>query len=233
MACVGNHLAAAAISDPKKRRMYRLWFWTLTAIGVAIISGVEVTSGQSHRMELTEQKNAFNTLQTTLQRTEVQAAADMGYLKAKLEDALNRSPRVPFDLSKLGTALAKANADFIQAESKRLNNKELTDNALQVAKKMRELEFHYRQTEAQIITGPDFGAKYMALHAEEEMQFRNNLLGQAIYFRDELLRRLPPQSTTPQEEDRNLAFRGILAGPAPIADAADYLERLARRLVTP
>src|ERR1035441_2353853 len=85
MACVGNHLAAAAISDPKKRRMYRLWFWTLTAIGAAILSGVEGTFAPPNKMENTKRKNALNTPQTTLQQPEVQAAADMGYLKAKLE----------------------------------------------------------------------------------------------------------------------------------------------------
>jgi hypothetical protein len=68
-------------------------------------------------------------------------------------------------------------------------------------------------------------------HQNEETAFRNQLLGEAIYLRDQLLIRLGTvASSSPQDRIKTLAFDGFLAGPSPISDAADYLEQLARQL---
>jgi hypothetical protein len=59
-------------------------------------------------------------------------------------------------------------------------------------------------------------------------EFKKRFLGEAVVYRDELLRRL--NIIAPEEERRIVALNGILAGPAPLSDLALYLEKLARQL---
>jgi len=84
--------------------------------------------------------------------------------------------------------------------------------------------------EERINTMNQQSALFLQFHANEDTAFRNELLGQAVYARDSLLARLGNPVPTAQEHMKMLAFDGILAGPSPISDAADYLEQLARRL---
>ena len=59
-------------------------------------------------------------------------------------------------------------------------------------------------------------------------EFRKRFLGEAINYRDELLKRL--KIMPPKEESHIIALQGFLAGPSPISDLAQYLENLARQL---
>jgi hypothetical protein len=75
------------------------------------------------------------------------------------------------------------------------------------------------------------------MHNRLELEFKNTYLQPALQLKDELASRLrkigilePPQKTNFGAKTRIIAFDGILAGPNPIADAADTLEMQARRL---
>jgi hypothetical protein len=67
------------------------------------------------------------------------------------------------------------------------------------------------------------------IRSKESLEFRNNILPEAIALRDDLNRRLG--SAAPKPDSRAMIiFQGSLAGPSAISDGADYLEQLARSL---
>ncbi len=61
-----------------------------------------------------------------------------------------------------------------------------------------------------------------------EYEFRTTILGEAVYLKDELLKRLPSQPKP--DRKYSFVFEGRLAGPSPELDAAAYLENLSRKL---
>jgi hypothetical protein len=54
------------------------------------------------------------------------------------------------------------------------------------------------------------------------------MLGEAIYLKDELLKRLPGEAAP--EQKNLIAFEGSTAGVSAIGDAANYLDALANKL---
>ncbi len=148
----------------------------------------------------------------------------MAYLKGRL-DALRPTREVAASIS-----------------VSRPDHKTLAANAVAFAKQMRDFELQQR-AEQEVITD-----KFLKQHAitwdqmtTEEIQhsyrraalFRNNYLGKATYFRDELEKRLNTPPLSAEGRWKLLAFDGALAGPSPISDAADYIEKLARQLSPP
>jgi hypothetical protein len=139
------------------------------------------------------------------------------------------------------------NKSASQEKKMEYNRNKLTDNQLSVAaislaKKMRTLETNYKQ-EYSLITNKrrsltSFTKDDMQKENEEsdkiwgkfELEFKNNFLGKAVYLRDELLKRIPTKEQPKKEQYDFLAFDGILSGPSPVSDAANYLEALARKL---
>jgi hypothetical protein len=201
-----------------------------------------IKADSDHKEEIRGLNRALDGVQATLTATQIQSAADMGFLKGRLASGVGP------DIGRLGAEIARENAKMIQEQSKSLSAKELSDSAIILAQKMREFERAWRVQEqlgeeqlwnAQVMANtPDERLKlrnqatalYIQSHANEEAAFRSQLLGQAIYLRDQLLMRLGNPAMTPQDRIKSLAFDGMLAGPAPISDAADYLEQLARQL---
>ncbi len=59
-------------------------------------------------------------------------------------------------------------------------------------------------------------------------EFRKRFLGEAVGYRDELIKRL--NIIPPEEEKRVIALQEFLAGVSPVSDLSLYLERLARQL---
>jgi hypothetical protein len=62
-----------------------------------------------------------------------------------------------------------------------------------------------------------------------QYEFRTTLLGEAIYLKDELLKRLPSEPK-PDSKFSHVFEHGSLAGVYPEESAADYLEKLSRKL---
>jgi hypothetical protein len=63
---------------------------------------------------------------------------------------------------------------------------------------------------------------------QENYEFRSTMLGEAIYLKDELLKRLPGEAAP--EQKNLIAFEGSTAGVSAIGDAANYLDALANKL---
>jgi hypothetical protein len=147
------------------------------------------------------------------------------------------------DMKQLVAAISKvANAGHIGS----LTNKQLCDRAKDWAKRARVFENESRQEdEAQhhrtIVAWAnaktdDEKKKISEQNAlstgqafmQRELEFRNNYLAEAIYLRDEILKRLPavPQPTHSQSR----MFEGVAGPYGGIYDGADYMEKLALSL---
>ncbi|MGA8598650.1 MAG: hypothetical protein WB676_28360, partial [Bryobacteraceae bacterium] len=101
------------------------------------------------------------------------------------------------------------------------------------AAKMRAFESRYKQLEQQASLRGNQGIEsYESINEREKLDFRNQFLGQAEAYREQLETRLNVSagSLSPCDSSTLIAFQGFLAGVSPISDAADYLEKLARTL---
>ncbi len=109
MALLGNHLAATTITSPNRRRMYRIGFFSLALVGIVMTAVVEVSSERSRRGEMQALQNSLNSVQTTLQSTRVASAADMGYLRGKLDTIAKfvSNPPPDTDIRHLADAVSK------------------------------------------------------------------------------------------------------------------------------
>ena len=64
-----------------------------------------------------------------------------------------------------------------------------------------------------------------------EQIYRSSIMADAAYARRELLSRIGGDGfLQPREKGKSIAIDGIMAGPDPIGESADYLEALVRRL---
>jgi len=192
-----------------KDQPHKVWWGIIVALGVAysVYAGV---SQEAHKQEIKQQRQAM--------------------------DAVTRVfPEIRSYMRK-------------EYEVKVQSNNQLRDFTANVVKRMRDLSYKHKQIRDQE------SAKDWALirenrndlqkaaeiwnqeteeivqeHTNLEYEFKTNILGDAIYARDELLSRIanPPQ----QSADLSAAaFRGFLAGADPVGEAANYLERLAKQL---
>ena len=141
-----------------------------------------------------------------------------------------------------------------QYEAKVFSDKQLLDLTSRVVGRIRALQAQYKQDEEKAITGlmtanydpkmpPDEMRKQAAnrqqafmqneqqLRLNYEQAFRSSVIGDAAYCRRELLARVGGDSfLQPRERTKSIAIDGIMAGPDPIGDAADYLDALAKKL---
>lgn len=221
------------------RRVLLASLFVLLGVGEAISI---IRADSDHKEEVSGLNKALDRVQATLTATQIQSAADMGFLKGRLASGIGP------DIGRLGAEIARENAKMIQQQTKTLSAKELSDSAINLAQKMREFERTWKvqeQLAEEQLWNAQVAAKtpeekvglrnqetafYIQSHANEEAAFRTQLLGQAIYLRDQLLMRLGNPTIRMEDRGKTLAFDGFLAGPTPISDAADYLEQLARQL---
>ena len=141
--------------------------------------------------------------------------------------------------------LAKANAANAQVID--MNNKQLCARAGDVAKRMREIELRYRAQEQaamdrqrntiRTLTNQDDQTKAFSemtqgmtqFYFQKNQEYTSTVLAEALFVRDELLRRIRTPPPSPQNEGTT-AFTGSLAGPAPLTMGAAYLEELSKTL---
>jgi uncharacterized protein YsxB (DUF464 family) len=245
MAVIGNNLASEVIQDAKRRRMYKGVFIVLAAIGVVGTWLVEWRSDVSHTKEVTESGQAILRVQEQLTSNQLQSAQDMGYLKGRLDAALDR-PTPQLDMQKFASALSASSALLIQAQVKAQSDEELKAQTIQLARDMRALESSYQSRVESALgfesmppnaTAAERNAAFQKgvaaeqqLMQQENLDFRNKFLARAITLRDELIANLGKTPLPNVPNYKLIAFDGMLAGPSPISDAADYLEMLANKL---
>lgn len=126
-----------------------------------------------------------------------------------------------------------------------LSNAELSRQAIALAVEMRDFETEHRNRDWEIseyerdrvrsarekekdLFWRQYANNSIRRSNEHQNRFRQRYLGKAVHLRDEMLRRVQPPPNF--DSHRLIAFDGMLAGPSPVSDAADYLEQLARSL---
>jgi hypothetical protein len=237
-----------------KGEPHKVW-WRITAALCVAASALTWVSqshaSKAHKREIDQQTQAMDTLKAKFDEAEIKHAAEMNYMEEELNAFGQVDPAV--------LKLAQVSEENIhrQYEAKVLSNSQLRDLTTNVVKGMRDLSYKHKQLSDQQL------AKNWALrvqirkdgnnpqkmtqlrhqemqellkeHARFEYEFKNNILGDAICARDELLRRIanPPQASfdiSGSYGRGGVVFQGFLAGADPIGEAADYLERLAMEL---
>lgn len=131
-------------------------------------------------------------------------------------------------------------------ERKELSDKQLSERAINLANRMRELQAQYdaaQQSQSENIQHQIMATKteaerqqlfqqreavYMQFRNQFEFAYRSRMEGEARALRDAMSDKLPAQ---PNNLDASLFDSGSLAGAQPLNRFADYLESLARKLV--
>ena len=128
----------------KKRPWATVALLALGFIGTYAVRDARSIADAHHAKELADQKQEhkqqLDTLEKTIQTNELRNAGDMGYLKAKLEDALAH-PAKQFDVKEFATVVGQQIKEGIKTSS----NKELADATLKFAQSMREFAADFRK----------------------------------------------------------------------------------------
>jgi hypothetical protein len=181
-----------------------------------------------------------------LQKAETARQVDTVKLATRLEDYAQIAQFAPAIMK-----LAQTSSEYSRKQygTKLTSKKKLREFTADVVRRMRDAEREhalkqnaisdkYRSQWRPGITDAQRSQLWNAETQEEQQEslnyeysFKANILGDAIYARNELLKRLGPQPDLPPMERANLiVFRGILAGAYPVSGAATYLEQLAKKL---
>jgi hypothetical protein len=224
MAGIGNNLASEVIHNPRRRKMYRSAFLVLVILGISGAWIVEWRSEAAHTMEITENGKAISHLQETLTATQLQSANDMGYLKGRLDAAIDRPEP---DMSKLASAITASSSALIRAQIKIQSAAELKVQAIQLAQDMRAFESQYTQREytmtisetlsrapTPLQKSEDFKKATIArvqMMEQEKLEFRDKFLVRAITVRDEMIAKIGDTKELPNfPQNRLIAFSGFL-----------------------
>jgi len=184
--------------------------YTILSIGIL---GVVVIAFSTHRnsKELEDQKQAVEAVKQMLQKSEVQAASDMGYLKAKLEDAEKWNDT----MSQFAPAIAKfaettATLEQKQYEAKVTSDKDLFSFTMEVVHKIRDFSQKYQTLDSQrslqsmknSVSSTEVERQKqwnqeiqdsIRISLGRDAEFRDSILADAIYARRELLNRKLPE----------------------------------------
>ena len=185
-------------------------------------------------------------LQATLDGTRLDSAKSISFLSGRLDalTSLFSNPPANRDLKGIAEAIRQAaTSGPVQA-----SNAQLKDAALDLARRLREFQVAMSGERTRLLGEQANASRTAGTEEERERIFReysdrgtNQSNRQRIEFgplrvetqnmESQLLSRLPPQpKNEPAAMARMVLDYGSLAGPAPVSDLADYIERLARLL---
>lgn len=238
--------AILALRLPSRGKALIWTTFTATAVLYVLLGLWAVREKRMADSEAKGLRAQVGSVQAMLQAAQLTNAADMGYLRGRLDALVSK----PSDVGQLAGAITKAASEIARRETRRLSDEQLSKSTMDLAKRMRIFESKYRardyaatdsymqaiqRAKPEERTGifNQHVAQLTQSSLERDLEFRNTLLGEAVYFRNELQRRLQLTDVPPKDRHRIIAFDGILAGPSPVSDAADYLEQLARQLNQP
>lgn len=248
---VGMSLAKSPPDKSQKR-----WRWVIIGLGV-VCSGVSLWQQargwrarsvelKAHSLEVNTQRQAIDQLQAKLDAAEIRHTAEIKYLEGQFSVFSQVGPAV--------VKLAQMSQENIREQYgvKGLSDSQLREFASDVVKRMRDLASKHKQIQEQQFTknialqwqnkgqGKDARKmeqirdkeiqEYVQEDASLEYQFKSTILGDAVYARNELLRRIGRDQPSIYDPTGVPALQGFLAGPDPVGDAANYLERLAKQL---
>ena len=231
-------------ADPQGWKRF-VWAAGFVILGIGEVIAIKQAE-KAHETETKKQNEEMGEIRNQLAQSELARKLDSAYMKAKLEDTDEARSQYRAIMR-----LAQISEENIrkQYETKVLSNNQLRDFTADVVKRMRALSYKHKQISDQQFTSsivlqrqntvPQKAdqlhsqqlQQYLQEHANLEYEFKSTVLGDAIYARDELLRKVGrPQSSSIYDGMAANAFEGFLAGPDPVGAAADYLERLAKQL---
>jgi hypothetical protein len=231
--------------EPKLRHIVA--FIVLGGVSVILIVIIGARNYlEQERADVRHDRETAN-LQATIQSNEIKNSGDLQYLKGRLDQALSNPNRPVPDLSALGAEITKNTDRLIANEQKKLSDKQLANEAISLAQQMRSFEGQQEAAERPIFNESfpagassdqirqfnlQLSARISDFYQQESEQFRREFLSRAVILRDELQERLREKGKAfvSQDPTRSLAFSGVLAGPNPITNAADYLTYLATLL---
>lgn len=199
--------------------------WIFESMYLAQVYAISFESSQLHFRDQ-DFDDSFNSLKSVQNKKKRSPEAIVYYLPQQIES-------IAEGLEKLADKIPSMTAIF--------NNKQICANTTNLVKRLQAFDYQYARSFGELFGSPiakrnekeehsqEYTAKFFELSSRLTNEYRTNLLGEAVYLRDELLRRLSPQ---PQPDNPFLKsdFEGRLAGPHPAGEVADYLESLSRKL---
>jgi hypothetical protein len=236
-------IMTAVLAD-KVSEKWKKWCWALFVCLVLAQAGLQIKSQKEYDAKADRQDTDIQNLSAELRKSETGRQIDNAILKTKLEDYAQ--------LAQLGPALmklAQTSADFQrkQYESKVISDRELYRLTMDSVKKIRDFSAKYDSLES-----ANFQAYYDKSMSEAERlriwtaqtnkiiqlsdtkhhEFQTSILPDAIYARNELLRkRLAEPPLDPYHRATiNMVLDGALAGVRPELEFATYLELMAKPL---
>jgi len=208
-----------------------LLIWGSIGFGIIMLVLIIIQAVINDR-DIRDHDNKFDEMRLSLNGQLENLKGQLSAFSQLAAQALHPSAVIPQQLSK---EISKSVRD--------LSNDELRNKVMQLVNNMRDFETNFRKEEQQ----RDFNQPPLKGTPEEinkqfqqkinasiqrrlefDNEFRKRFLGEAISYRDELLKRL--SIMPPEEEHRIIALQGFLAGAQPISDLAMYLEKLDRQL---
>lgn len=240
--------------------LVRRWIWVfrisfvLMGIGVVWFTHIQ---DRDNGNQVSGLQQSLDHMNKTLASDEAGRREDNAYLKAKLEDAYSINDQMrAFAPAIMKMAQTQTDITKKEYERKITTDKDLRDFTNGVIKRLRDLQNEYntvsrQQEDAMFLKNASAprpkttdemlkqGAAeqqaerelYTQLRYQYEQIYRSTIMGDAQYARRELLIRVGGDSDLlPMERSKSIAIDGILAGPSPIGNAADYLDALLRKL---
>lgn len=214
-------------------------------LGVGEVVSI-IKADSAHKAEVRSQQTDIENLRGELHKSDTERQVAEAYLKAKLEDSYQFGPVL--------MKFAQTNAEFErkQYETKAATGKGLYHFTMDVVKKIREFSQKYRLAESQLSYEQmknvgqaqneaerwrlwnEGTQKEMQLYYSRDNEFRTSILSDAIFAKNELQKRKVPEPILNpiEKSDVDMVLKGILVGPRPELNFADYLELMARQIPT-
>lgn len=223
-------------------------------VGVRAFNQSKAASAEAAQTERKHQQ-AIDEIKGQLNASEIKRASDTRYLQGKLEvfaqfapailelaKASEENSRKQYEqkllsneqLRELVAEVVKKMRDWqlrFNEDSEKLISKYVEQQVQLSHQTMPGNSTTWRQKQAEISAAET--REYMELRNRYEGEFNQFILGDAVYAKQELDSRISVKDRPqllPQEQTVFLVFRGILAGPNPVGEAATYLENYVKRL---
>jgi len=247
MGIMGTFVGIKLAKDPRDTT-HKPWWWAIIVAGVVcglLIYWQQERGRFAHSKEIVQLNTSINDVKSQLQKSELDRVFDTRYLQGKLDVFAQFAPAI------MKLAQATEENTRRQYEAKTASDKDLYEFTMEVVTKLREFSHKYTTLDDQVMAEMQASwrsnltddekrqiwskqtQKSAKLTLDKNSEFRQFILPDALYARQELLRRklVEPELSDMQKAIlRGVLSNGMLAGVYPELLLADYLELLAKPL---
>jgi hypothetical protein len=238
------------------KRWHKPTFIILGVASLILCVAIGVRSSRESRAAEQKAQQDVDGIKNQLAESEIRRASDTRYLEGTLEVFGQFAPAI-MELARASELNTRK-----QFEQKELSNKQLEELVKAVVKKMKDWQSRYDTEESKVSqkyfelrgeAGRAAGSGGMTeamkqkwlelgnaeLREERDLsnrymnEFNQNILGDAIYAKNQLDGRINPKDrldVPDQSKNLLLVFQGIIVGAQPVGMAANYLEQYAKKL---